>query len=321
MSTNIRQNLALTLGRLGVFIMLAFASGLCGPAKAQVVVIVNGDPITAYDIDQRAKFNQLVTRKPANRQEVIEELINEKLKIQLGRRYRLEITDNDIESSYAEMGKRMNLSAQQLTQTLEKGGVDSGTLKSRIRADTTWQQIVRGKYQSSFQFRDKDVLAAIETRKKDDKDKDAEGTDKVTAHDYVLRPILFIVQKGAPQSTIEARQREAEALRSRFQDCEEGLKSARALKDVAVRDQITRNSADLAPALRDILDKTGVGRLTSPETTADGVQVFAICGRRETKVDAPAMRKVRQEMIAEQFQAKSKRLLDELRRAALIEKK
>jgi peptidyl-prolyl cis-trans isomerase SurA len=319
MSTKIHESLAWTLSRLGVILMLAFAPGLCGPADAQVVVIVNGDPITAYDIDQRAKFNQLVTRKPANRQEVIEELINEKLKIQLGRRYKLEITDNDIDSSYAEMGKRMNLTAQQLTQTLEKGGVDSGTLKSRIRADTTWQQIVRGKYQSSFQFRDKDVLAAIETRKKDDKD--AEGTDKVTAHDYVLRPILFIVHKGAAQSAIEARQREAEALRSRFQDCEEGLKLARVLKDVAVRDQITRNSADLAPALRDILDKTGVGRLTSPETTSDGVQVFAICGKRETKVDAPAMRKARQEMIAEQFQVKSKRLLDELRRAALIEKK
>ena len=182
-----------------------------------------------------------------------------------------------------------------------------------------WQQIVRGKFQSSFQFRDKDVLAAIETRKKDDKDKDT--TEKITAQEYVLRPILFIVPKGAPQSRIDARRSEAEALRGRFQDCESGLPFARALKDVAVREQITRSSAELAPALREILDRTGVGRLTNPETTPNGVELFAICSKRETKADAPALRQVRQEMINEQFEVKSKRFLSELRRQALIEKK
>ncbi|HEX5845518.1 MAG: peptidylprolyl isomerase [Rhodoplanes sp.] len=290
------------------------------PAAAQAVVLmVNGDPITAYDIDQRAKFTQLVSHKAPARQDVVDELINEKIKVQAGRRYKLEISDSDVDASFAEMGKRMNLSAQQLSQTLEKAGVDPGTLKARIRADMVWQQIVRGKFQSSFQFRDKDVLAAIETRKKDDKDKDA--TEKITAQEYVLRPILFIVPKGAPQSRIDARRSEAEALRGRFQDCESGLPFARALKDVAVREQITRSSAELAPALREILDRTGVGRLTNPETTPNGVELFAICSKRETKADAPALRQVRQEMINEQFEVKSKRFLSELRRQALIEKK
>ena len=316
-----RRRLASALRCLGaVLALVVLTQDLSRPAAAQtVVVMVNGDPITSYDIDQRAKFTQLVNHKAPARQDVIDELINEKLKVQVGRRYKLEITDGDVDSSYAEMGKRMNLSAQQLSQTLEKAGVDPGTLKARIRADMVWQQIVRGKFQSSFQFRDKDVLAAIETRKKDDKDKDA--SDKVTAEEYVLRPILFIVPKGAPQSTIDARRGEAEALRSRFQDCERGLPFARALKDVAVREQITRSSADLAPALREILERTGVGRLTNPETTPNGVEVFAICSKRETKADAPALRQVRQEMINEQFQTKSKRFLDELRRAALIEMK
>ena len=136
-----------------------------------------------------------------------------------------------------------------------------------------------------------------------------------------MRPILFIVPKGAPQAKIDARRAEAEALRSRFEGCERGLPFARALKDVAVRDQITRSSADLAPALREILDRTGEGRLTSPETTPNGIELFAICGKREVKADAPALRQVRQEMMNEQFEAKSKRFLSELRRQALIEKK
>ena len=310
--------LASGLRCLGVVLALgAFAAGLSGPVAAQaVVVMVNGDPITSYDIDQRAKFTQLVSHKAPARKDVIDELIDEKLKVQVGRRYKLERTDGDVDSSFAEMAKRMNLSPEQLTQTLERGGVDAGTLKARIRADMVWQQIVRGKFQSSFQFREKDILAAV---KKDEKDKDA--SDKVTAVEYVLSPILFLVPKRAPQSTIDARRNEAEALRTRFQSCDQGLRFARGLKDIAIREQIVKSSADLPPALHEMLERTGVGPLTNPETTPNGIEVFAICEKRETKTDAPAVRQVRQEMFKEQFQAKSKRFLDQLRRQALIEMK
>ena len=54
----------------------------------QVVVIVNGDPITALDIEQRTKLTQLSTHKAPPRQEVLEELIDEKLKIQRGQALR-----------------------------------------------------------------------------------------------------------------------------------------------------------------------------------------------------------------------------------------
>jgi len=211
--------------------------------------------------------------------------------------------------------------ARPLTALTAAGLFHPGSIvraKARIRADIVWQQIVRGKFQSSFQFREKDILAAIEN-KKDDKGDDVAA--KTVAYDYVLRPILFILPKGAPQSAVAARQREAEAMRSRIEDCEQGLRFARALPDVLVLDPVTRNSADLPPALQEILERTGVGRLTNPETTDRGIQVFAVCDKRETKVDTPAMRKTRSEMFSKQFEAKSKRYLSELRRQALIEMK
>ncbi len=300
-------------------VAILLTAGLAQPAAAQTVVaIVNGDPITAFDIDQRTKLTRLSTRKTPKRQDVLDELINERLKIHAGRRYKLSIPDKNVDSSYASMAKRMNLSAEQLTQMLRKGGVHAKTLKERIRADLTWQQLVRGKYQSSFRFRDKDVLAALDS-KTDGKEMDRGIDGKVVAYDYVLQPILFIVPKGAPKSAFNARRREAEAMRSRFQNCEEGLRFARALRNVIVRNQVSRNSSDLPAALRDMLKNTGVGRLTTPETTPNGIQVFAICDKRETKVDAPAMRKARQELFAEQFKVKSDRLLDEIRRTSLIE--
>ncbi len=265
----------------------------------QVALIVNGDVITTYDIEQRMKFVQLSTRKPAVRDEVVEDLIDEKLKVQIGRRYKIEIPDSEIDVSYAEMGHRMHMTPEQLTQALAQGGVDATTLKAKIRSDTIWQNIVRGKFQGDLQVREKDILAILQTEKKD---------EKTVGYEYRLRPILFVVPRGATQ-IVEARRKDAEALRSRFTDCDSGLKFARSLRDVAVRDVIVKSSSDLLPALREILDKTEVGHLTAPEITAQGVELFALCEKKETTEETPEKRQARDKIFNEKFQLKAKRFL------------
>jgi peptidyl-prolyl cis-trans isomerase SurA len=308
---------AAAVRRLAIAAAAAALAAMCGspgPAAAQqVAVMVNGSPITTYDIEQRTKFNTLANHKAPPRQQVIEELIDEKLKIQVGGRYKLEVTDKDVENAYSNMAQRMHLSPQQLTQALSQAGVDSETLKSRIRADISWQQIVRGKFQSSLQVREKDVFAKLASSNKSDKNE--------AGYEYTLRPILFIIPPGASSTLLDGRKREAEQLRVRFENCNDGLAFARALRDVAVRDQIIKSSADLAPELRKILDELTVGKLSNPEVTSQGIQMFALCARKENRLDAAATKEVRDEMFAEQFQAKSKRYLEILRKSAMIEVK
>ena len=94
---------------------------------------------------------------------------------------------------------------------------------------------------------------------------------------YTLRPILFPVQKDNT-ALLETRRKDADALRARFADCESGLPDARAQYDIIIGKQITKDPADLPSAQRDVLDKTGVGHLTPPETTWRGVELFAVCG-------------------------------------------
>jgi peptidyl-prolyl cis-trans isomerase SurA len=297
---------------VAVACMLTAMAAASNLARAQqVALVVNGDVITTYDIEQRMKFNQLSTRKPAVRDQVVEELIDEKLKIQIGRRYKIEIPDSEVDTSFAEMGHRMRMTAEQLTQALAQGGVDATTLKSKIRADTIWQNIVRGKFQGDLQVREKDILAVLQTENKEEKE---------VGYEYRLRPVLFLVPKGAAQ-IVEARKKDAEALRTRFTDCDTGLRYARTLRDVAVRDVIVKSSGDLLPALREILDKTEVGHLTAPEVTPQGVQLFALCEKKQTTEDSPEKREARDKIFAEKFQLKAKRFLQELRKQAMIERK
>src|SRR5437868_13563445 len=109
-----------------------------------VVALVNGEPITALDVDQRVKFIQLSSQKAPNRQQVIAELIDEKLKIREGKRWGVELPPADVDSAYASMSGRMRRTADQLTQDLAKQGISANTLKERIKAEQTWNQLVRG---------------------------------------------------------------------------------------------------------------------------------------------------------------------------------
>ena len=104
------------------------------PAQS-VACMVGGEPITSLDIEQRTKLNFLTTRKKMPRQEVLDELINEKVKIKEAKRFGVDPTASDIDQSYAGMGQRMRLSPEQLTKSLESQGVRPETLKARLKAE------------------------------------------------------------------------------------------------------------------------------------------------------------------------------------------
>lgn len=283
-------------------------------AQAQgVAVLVNGDPITDYDIEQRSKLMQLGAQKVSSRQQVIEDLINEKLKIGLLKRYTIPDIDKDVDNAMTNMARRMRQSPKEFTDNLAKQGVMAETLKSRMKADLVWSQIIRGRFQSSFQFNDKDVQARLQA-------KHPEGVTATQSYEYTLRPILFIVPRGSPSEAFAARSKEAEALRAEFQNCEEGVVRARGMRFVAVRPPVVKNSADLPAQLRDILTKTEIGRLTPPETTQQGVEVYAVCSRKNSD-NTPEKKEIRDQLYNETFENLAKSYLKELRSQAMIEYK
>jgi peptidyl-prolyl cis-trans isomerase SurA len=301
---------------LGAAALVIAAAAISGAHAQNVAAFVNGEPITALDIDQRAKLIEASspTHKAPPRPEVLDELINEKLKIREAKRWGIDPTDADVDSAFNSTAQRLHQSPEQFIQTLTKAGVTPMTFRSRLRAELVWQPLVRGRYQSTLEIYDQDILQEMINKKTD---------DAVTeSFDYTLRPILFIVSPGSPMSVFEDRKREAEGLRNRFRGCDDGLPFARALKDVAVRDQIVRSSSDVPPELRKGLDSVPVGQLTAPEVTKLGIEMFAVCAKDSAKADnSPGKKQARETLFAGKFDQVSKRYLQDLRRQALIEYK
>ncbi|HVQ80686.1 MAG: SurA N-terminal domain-containing protein [Pseudolabrys sp.] len=295
---------------LSVVVTLTFAAPTT--SYAQVVVIANGSPITEYDIQQRMKLDAISQKSP-NRQQAINDLIDDRLKIARAKVYGLEVGDSEITGAFENMAGRQHITLAQFTQVLERSGISPNTVKARIRAEMTWQQLIRGKYNSSLQIGDSDIAKAL-------KDKN-EGDAPAVGYIYTLYPVMVVVARGSSEATISAKRSEAENLRSRFASCADGLAMARGLRDVAVRDPITRNSADLSPQLRDLLGNIQVGRLTPPEVTAQGLQMFAVCNKKESATDSPQKREMREQLFVKRFESESKKYLDEIRKAAMIEYK
>src|SRR5260370_19574484 len=100
------------------------------PVHGETVgVMVNGEPITNYDIEQRSKLNFLTTHKPADRQQVINELIDEKVKIKEGKKFGVDPSASDIDQSYSAWSSRIRITPEQLTHYLENQGIQPDTLK------------------------------------------------------------------------------------------------------------------------------------------------------------------------------------------------
>jgi peptidyl-prolyl cis-trans isomerase SurA len=91
------------------------------------------------------------------------------------------------------------------------------------------------------------------------------------------------------------------------------------MPNAAIRDIVSKTSADIPPVLREVLDKTPIGHLTAPEVTKQGVEMVVLCGRNPTTVDSPKKKEIREKMYADKYEAKSKAYLQEIRKAAMIE--
>src|SRR6266404_7954881 len=169
----------LILGCVAALILIGCGS----PLHAQTVaVMVNGEPITNYDIDQRSKLDFLTTHKPAVRQQVIDVLIDEKLKIKEGKKFGVDPAASDVEQSFAGMSTRMRTTPELLAKSLESQGIRPDTLKARMKAEMVWTSLVRGRYKESLQVGEKDVAAAVQVKGGEDK-KEPESFE------YQMRPI------------------------------------------------------------------------------------------------------------------------------------
>ncbi|WP_029003383.1 SurA N-terminal domain-containing protein [Azorhizobium doebereinerae] len=292
--------------RFCLLFALSLALVAPGAAFAQVLVMVSGQPITANDVSQRIKLHQLIERSSPPQKQVLEELIDEKIKITQAARFSIEADDKEVDRMFASVAERSGRTAEQLTAGFAQSGLKAQTFKDKLRADYVWGQYVRARA-PVVNVRDSDVVAALNQK----------GQTQMVATEYILRPIVLVV--GGGSNAYGARMQEAAALRARFNGCDQGVDMIKGMKETVIRSPVSRLSSEIPEKMRSILEKTEVGRLTPPEVAQSGVELFAVCSKREVKGESEKKRDIKDELGNAQFQEQSKRMLAELRKTTLIQ--
>ncbi len=272
-----------TLGIVAIAICLALTTVLVagnGPVRAnEIAVIVNGNPITTYDLDRRRKLLRLQRTKGNLKKKAQEQLIEEAIKMSEVRRLRAAVSDAAVNQSFARFARANKLSAKQMSQILAQAGVGADHFKEFIRVQMSWPRAVSARFGSRRGGMSTEELVSKMLER---------GGEKPSTTEYILQQVVFVVPKSKRNAILSKRKREAESMRNRFVDCRSTRQFAKGLRDVSVI-ELGRVMQPALPAdWKKLVEKTPQGKTTSARVTDRGVEFLAVCSSKQVSDDLAA---------------------------------
>ena len=305
-------------GLVAALLLAVFLIGGANPGRAQEVsikVLVNDDPISDYDIDQRERFLAITTQEqpsPALKKKATEMLIDERLQLQEGRKLGVTANEDDVTKILDDMAKKNNLTVDGLATALGNAGANIKTLKDRIRSQAVWQESVRRKFRREVQIGEADIDVAMAVTG------GHAGTAAAAPAETTLqlRQVKYEIPAGADQKTIAARLAAAENLRARFDNCADLAKGVDGASVKTLQDQ---KPASLAQPARLLVTSAKIGQMTPPTISAAAVELYAVCGKRSFKGDETARNDAQRKLMNDEMGLRAERLLRDLRQEAFVE--
>ena len=282
------------------------------PAFANTIAyVVNDVPITSADIKHRAAFLRLQRRKG----DAANEMIEQTLRLGEAKRLGIRISDSQVNAAYARFASSNKMKVKQLDGVMAQSGVTKQHFKEFIRAQMVWNQALGARYRAeqggSGTSEQEMVRRMLE-----------KGGSKPSATEYMLQQVIFVVPAAERKSTMAKRKREAEAMRARFNGCENTHQFAKGLLDVTVRDLGRVLAPQLPPEWADQIKKTKTGGATTIRETERGVEFIGICSSREVSDDKVAQMVFQAEgKTDDKADALSEKYLGELKAKARIVKR
>jgi peptidyl-prolyl cis-trans isomerase SurA len=299
---------------LALVVLLLGGAHLALTQEISIKVLVNDDPISDYDIEQRERFLAITTQRqpsPELKKEATDLIIDERLQIQQGRKLSVTVSEEDVTSVLDGMASKNNLDVAGLTTALGKAGVNIKTLRDRIRAQLVWQDVVRRKFRHQVQVGDVDVDQALS-------EAGGSADDGGGAGETVqqIRQIKFSLPSGADQRAIAARLATAEAVRARFSSCGGIAELTKNVEGASIKS--LAEAASLAQPARLLVAHAKSGQMTPPTLSASGVELYAVCGKRVVR-DNKVREDTQRKLLNEEMMLRAERLLRDVRQEAFIE--
>ncbi|MEL6766263.1 MAG: peptidylprolyl isomerase [Pseudomonadota bacterium] len=303
---------------------LLAALAIASPAAAQTsstllrpVAVVNDSAITGFDLEQRVRLLRVLglpaASEEALREEALRRLVDDRLKLEAGRRLGLQATGDAIARGFEEIAGQLGARPGELEALLENQRITRQAVDDFIGASMVWNEVVRTRFANRIEPGEAEIDSEIALS----------GGGRT---DYRIQEI-GLAMTGDGRSEAETRAL-ADRLQRELTNGEDFAAAARRFSSApsaqAGGEVGWVSSATLPPELNERLQRLQPGEVGEALPVPGGLSLIRLVDRRgggETgDVNDPELREqVRRAIIEEQSERLAEGLLQELRRDALIE--
>mgnify|MGYP000616022901 FL=1 len=248
----------------------AQAQGLFDP-----VISVNRAAITAYELEQREQFLEILQRSSGMAQRARDDLIEDRLKMAAADRSGIKLSGAQLLSAMNEFAANANLELEQLLETLAQSGVDEQTYRDFIMVGVTWRELIRARFAARSAPSEAEIDRALASA-------GAQGGVKVLLSEIVL-PARSAEELNSSRQTMERL--------GRITSTDNFSEQARRLSVSQSRVNGGRlewaNLSDLPDGLRPIISGLRPGQITTPLEVPNAVVLFQLRDVAETTAQSP----------------------------------
>jgi peptidyl-prolyl cis-trans isomerase SurA len=311
-----RTHIAPRLCGLAMAAFVLFCPQAAAAAERGVVAVVNDQPITTFDVEQRMKLTSILgSGKKLTRKEALELLVNDILKRNETARLKATLNDEQIDGAIQRLAQGSGTTVEGLTAKLKSVGISMKALRNQILTNISFNRVLIAKYKIKPQVDDADVDKKMAALQQDPR------LQPILV--YELREIVLPIDFQDPyvNQLIQNRGIEARQIQQNYTSCGKIDDAASGIFNVNVSKLVQVQGDKLPKKMRDVLEKAGKSSLIGPMRAKEGIQLIAFCGKRTIAPQGPTREQVQRMMIDQVYDVYEEKYLRDLRRTALIDYK
>ena len=259
-------------------------------------------------LQRQALDNARASVLPGMKKEALEELVEERLKMQEAKRLSATADDAQVDTILKGLAERNKMTLEQFGQHLQTMGADIKSMRERFRATLSWNDVVRRKFSHEVAISQSEVDRFVATT--------IAGDDEV---ELKLQRFTLSMPAKFDQKSLAQRLDDAEKLRADFKGCATGQVAAAKHVNTRFEDLGVKKAATIPEPSRSLLINAKAGEIVPPNVTKAGVEVYALCERSVVKAADKKRAEYEGDLKQKEFEIKARRLLRDLRNDAHIE--
>jgi len=253
--------------------------------------------------------------KDINRQtrdDAVKQLIEERLMLQEAKRQEVNVADSDIDQRLSQMAKSKDKdrTVEEFLSAFQKQGVEPATMRERIRAQLAWRNTIRKLYG----FRIASLVGS---------GSDTAKTSGANLRETVLNVRRLRVATRGGDAALARAYVQAQSIRKQFSSCGDLASLTQRASGAQLEQYSGKKAQDFPRDARPLLLKADSGQMLPPIVSAQGVDLYAVCGKKVPKAETAndGSNASQGNRRQQEFQIYARRHLKDLRQDALIERR